>query len=130
VHHQFGTCTFSGNEQVAAREQVRQMCLIGALNVSTSFPGQTCRASWDGVGVCVFACLLAALHAGTSCKRTGYKQTNRQFLLNSALLSGDEAFGIELADQPIGLVIGDALLLGGERRGQRAHALVTRLPRL
>jgi hypothetical protein len=75
----------------------------------------------------MFVCLLAALHTGTSCKRTRYKQTNTH-LLCRALLPGDEAFDIELADQARGFVVGDALLLGRECSGLGANTLVTSIP--
>jgi hypothetical protein len=127
VHHLFSTSTFSARRRSPRQGQVRQKCRTGVLNFSPSSLGQAHPASWDGVGVGLFVCLLAALHTGASCKCSRYKQTNTQ-LLCRALLPGDEAFDIELADQAIGFVVGDALLLGRECSSQGTNTLVTSIP--
>src|SRR5713226_2288638 len=45
-------------------------------------------------------------------------------------LTRNQTFGIELADEAVGLVVRDTLLLGTECNSQRTHALVPCLPYL
>ncbi len=77
---------------------------------------------------CVFVCLFVAIYTRTEHRQTSDKQTNTHRLLCHALLPRNQSLGVELADQAVRFIIGDACLVSGERSSECTNALVPGFP--
>ncbi len=134
IKHMRITCAEESSDMAARAVQVMHVCYPCAVPCAW-FGHSGLSSGWFSDSVCVCECLCACWECAALTNNTNpHKQTNtytsRGRSNRCPFLARNQTLGIELADEPVGLVVRDALLLGTERSSQGTHALVPCLPYL